>query len=162
MIIYVIYNNLLINFRVIQLTPHAEPLRGLVGRCLRQRLLTIEAKTRMLDGEMSAAVDWVAKIHLHLNTFVSQEIFDKYIFLIIFFLAIFFKVLPIFCQYSSQHWRQNWRALPRPMLGCLLTTSPGRVTCLQNCCYRPRPRQPLVCLDINPRMCFLTRPGQCQ
>ena len=52
---------------MIQLTPNAEPLRGLVGRCLRQRLLTIEAKTRMLDGEMAAAVDWVAKIHLHLN-----------------------------------------------------------------------------------------------
>ena len=55
------------NFRIIQFNTNAEPLRGLVGRCLRQRLLNIEAKTRMLDGEMSAAVDWVAKIHLHLN-----------------------------------------------------------------------------------------------
>lgn len=61
------------NFRVIQLTPHAEPLRGLVGRCLRQRLLSIEAKTRMLDGEMSAAVDWVAKIHLHLNKILEAH-----------------------------------------------------------------------------------------
>ena len=58
---------------MIQLTPHAEPLRGLVGRCLRQRLLTIEAKTRMLDGEMSAAVDWVAKIHLHLNKILESH-----------------------------------------------------------------------------------------
>ena len=58
---------------MIQLTPHAEQLRGLVGRCLRQRLLTIEAKTRMLDGEMSAAVDWVAKIHLHLNKILESH-----------------------------------------------------------------------------------------
>lgn len=41
------------NFRFVQLTTHTEPLKGLVGRCLRQRLLNIETKTRMLDGEMS-------------------------------------------------------------------------------------------------------------
>ena len=67
------FDTFFFNFRVIQLTPHAEPLRGLVGRCLRQRLLTIEAKTRMLDGEMSAAVDWVAKIHLHLNKILESH-----------------------------------------------------------------------------------------
>ncbi len=55
------------NFRVIQLTPQTEPLKGLIGRYLRQRLLNIETKTRMLDGEMTAGVDWVSKMHLHLN-----------------------------------------------------------------------------------------------
>ena len=27
----------------------------------------------MLDGEMSAAVDWVAKIHLHLNKILESH-----------------------------------------------------------------------------------------
>lgn len=61
------------NFRFVQLTTHAEPLKGMVGRYLRQRLLNIETKTRMMDGEMSAAVDWVARIHLHLNRFLEAH-----------------------------------------------------------------------------------------
>ena len=60
------------NFRFVQLTTHTEPLRGLVGRFLRQKLLNIETKTRMLDGEMAAAVDWVARIHLHLNRILGM------------------------------------------------------------------------------------------
>ena len=61
------------NFRFVQLTTHTEPLKGLVGRCLRQRLLNIETKTRMLDGETSAAVDWVARIHVHLNRILESH-----------------------------------------------------------------------------------------
>ena len=61
------------NFRFVQLTTHTEPLRGLVGRFLRQKLLNIETKTRMLDGEMAAAVDWVARIHLHLNRILESH-----------------------------------------------------------------------------------------
>ena len=61
------------DFRIVQLSTHTEPLRGLVGRCLRQRLLNIEVKTRMLDGETSAAVDWVAKVHLHLNKILESH-----------------------------------------------------------------------------------------
>jgi neuron navigator 2 len=61
------------NFRFVQHSTHTEPLRGLVGRCLRQRLLSIETKTRMQDGEMSAAVDWVARIHQHLNRVLESH-----------------------------------------------------------------------------------------
>ena len=61
------------NFRFVQLTTHTEPLKGLVSRCLRQRLLNIETKTRTLDGEMAAAVDWVARIHLHLNRILETH-----------------------------------------------------------------------------------------
>lgn len=61
------------DFRIVQLSTHTEPLKGLVGRCLRQRLLNIEVKTRMLDGETSAAVDWVAKAHLHLNKILESH-----------------------------------------------------------------------------------------
>lgn len=43
-----------------------EPLRGFLGRFLRQRLLAIEALSKVQDNQMMAVVEWLVKVHVHL------------------------------------------------------------------------------------------------
>ena len=61
------------NFRWVLCVNHVEPVRGFLGRYLRQKLLAVEVQTRMHDGEMSAVIEWVVKVHIHLNKFLEAH-----------------------------------------------------------------------------------------
>ena len=44
------------NFRWLVCSAYTEPARGVLGRCLRQRLIFIETRTRSHDGEMALVI----------------------------------------------------------------------------------------------------------
>ena len=60
------------NFRWLVCSPYTEPVRGLLGRCLRQRLIFIETRTRSHDGEMALVTDFIVRVHAHLNRLISE------------------------------------------------------------------------------------------
>ena len=55
------------NFRWISLSCQVEPTRGMLARVLRQRVLNVETKTRIYDGEMNLIVDFLIKLQSYLN-----------------------------------------------------------------------------------------------
>ena len=60
------------NFRWLVCSPYTEPARGVLGRCLRQRLIFIETRTRSHDGEMALVVDFLVRVHTYLNRLISE------------------------------------------------------------------------------------------
>jgi len=60
------------NFRWLVCSPYTEPARGVLGRCLRQRLIFIETRTRSHDGEMGLVVDFLVRVHAYLNRVISE------------------------------------------------------------------------------------------
>lgn len=64
-----------------------EPLRGFLGRFLRQRLLAIEARSKVQDNQMMAVVEWLVKVHAHLvrQLFISFGCFLEFSTLDFFF-----------------------------------------------------------------------------
>ena len=59
------------NFRWILCANHIEPVRGLLSRYLKKKLLAQEAETRQFNPEVSKIVDWVAKVLLSINKFLE-------------------------------------------------------------------------------------------
>jgi hypothetical protein len=61
------------NFRWVLCANHIEPAKGFLGRYLRQKLLEVEARTRLHDGEMAAVLEWVARVHAKLNKLIESH-----------------------------------------------------------------------------------------
>ena len=60
------------NFRWLVCSAYTEPARGVLGRCLRQRLVFIETRTRSHDGEMALVIEFLVRVHAYLNRLISE------------------------------------------------------------------------------------------
>ena len=61
------------NFRWVLCANHIEPAKGFLGRYLRQKLLEVEALSRVHDGEMAAVIEWIAGVHARLNKLIESH-----------------------------------------------------------------------------------------
>jgi hypothetical protein len=61
------------NFRWILCANHMEPVRGLLGRHLRRKLLAVEAETRTHSGDSARVVEWTAGVAAALNKFLESH-----------------------------------------------------------------------------------------
>ena len=61
------------NFRWILCANHMEPVRGLLGRYLRRRLLAVEVETRTHNGDSAHIVEWVAHVAAAVNKFLESH-----------------------------------------------------------------------------------------
>ena len=61
------------NFRWILFANHIEPVRGFLGRSLRQSLLKIEVDSRIHDSEMFSVIEWVSKSFVIINKFLESH-----------------------------------------------------------------------------------------
>jgi neuron navigator 2 len=61
------------NFRWILCANHMEPVRGLLGRHLRRKLLAVEAETRTHNGDSARIVEWMAHVAAGLNKFLESH-----------------------------------------------------------------------------------------
>ncbi len=60
-------------FRWLLCPAHAEPARGALGRHLRRKLLAVEARRRVYDGEAASVLEWVARLHGRINRFLEDK-----------------------------------------------------------------------------------------
>ena len=61
------------NFRWILFANHIEPVRGFLGRCLRQFLLKQEVESRIHNSEMFTVVEWISKSFVTINKFLESH-----------------------------------------------------------------------------------------
>ncbi|PAA75219.1 hypothetical protein BOX15_Mlig017572g5 [Macrostomum lignano] len=61
------------NFRWVLCSAHMEPVRGFLGRCLRQRLVAAEVEAGSRLPEMSLIVDWLQDAWLKLNRLLETH-----------------------------------------------------------------------------------------
>ena len=54
-------------FRWVLCPANAEPARGMLGRQLRRKMLAVEARRRVYDGEAASVMEWVARLHSRIN-----------------------------------------------------------------------------------------------
>ncbi len=61
------------NFRWILCANHMEPVRGLLGRYLRRKLLSVEVETRTRNGDSARIIEWVAQVAVAVNRFLESH-----------------------------------------------------------------------------------------
>ena len=63
------------------MSPHLEPVRGMVNRVLRQRALAVETRSRVHDGLSAAIIEFLVKLQSNLNTidgvFIAPSVFTS-------------------------------------------------------------------------------------
>jgi neuron navigator 2 len=61
------------NFRWILCANHMEPVRGLLSRYLRRKLLSVEVETRTHNGDSARITEWVAHVAAAVNKFLESH-----------------------------------------------------------------------------------------
>ncbi|XP_028813279.1 neuron navigator 2-like isoform X2 [Denticeps clupeoides] len=61
------------NFRWVLCGNHQEPLKGLLGRFLRRKLMETEISSRVRSAELVRIIDWIPSVWHHLNHFLETH-----------------------------------------------------------------------------------------
>ena len=57
------------------MSPHLEPVRGMLSRVLRQRVLQVETRSRLHDGDAMLVVEFLVRLHSSLNRLCPEGVF---------------------------------------------------------------------------------------
>lgn len=61
------------DFKWVLCATHVEPVKGLLGRILRRKLIEHEVKAQARDGALANLVDWLPRVWQHVNTFLETH-----------------------------------------------------------------------------------------